>query len=323
MNLRPPGPQPGALPDCATPRGCCRRKRATGIEPALEAWKASVQPQHFARSRRSDRSRALGRRSGAAGAPRSAPRRLVGERRRRPGAEPVVAAPSSVTTRPAERAAERRGEQRDEPGVLLLAAEALERHRLARAPRQTCSGYLRSDSVSKWPAAAATTAMPSAAHSPRQLARSALDGGAGGARVGHPGEAVVRGERDVDDRARRRPGASRARPRRAPSLSVPPTLSRVTGPPALGLDRLGGHEVLAAGVVDEHVEAAVALEGARRRSARRPRGSRMSPATPSAPADLARRRLEHLRRGGRRWTPWRRRPQARGRPPCRGPCRHR
>jgi hypothetical protein len=24
-------------------------KRATGIEPALEAWKASVQPQHFAR----------------------------------------------------------------------------------------------------------------------------------------------------------------------------------------------------------------------------------------------------------------------------------
>ena len=47
LNLRPPGPQPGALPDCATPRDSC--KRATGIEPALEAWKASVQPQHFAR----------------------------------------------------------------------------------------------------------------------------------------------------------------------------------------------------------------------------------------------------------------------------------
>ena len=47
LNLRPPGPQPGALPDCATPRGSS--KRATGIEPALEAWKASVQPQHFAR----------------------------------------------------------------------------------------------------------------------------------------------------------------------------------------------------------------------------------------------------------------------------------
>jgi hypothetical protein len=32
------------------------RKRATGIEPALEAWKASVQPQHFARSGRADHS---------------------------------------------------------------------------------------------------------------------------------------------------------------------------------------------------------------------------------------------------------------------------
>jgi hypothetical protein len=39
------------------PAGCATRlrhspwhyKRATGIEPALEAWKASVQPQHFAR----------------------------------------------------------------------------------------------------------------------------------------------------------------------------------------------------------------------------------------------------------------------------------
>jgi hypothetical protein len=71
LNLRPPGPQPGALPDCATPRGrsmitpACPAaishrparvrasgpsERATGIEPALEAWKASVQPQHFARA---------------------------------------------------------------------------------------------------------------------------------------------------------------------------------------------------------------------------------------------------------------------------------
>ena len=50
LNLRPPGPQPGALPDCATPR-YVDLERATGIEPALEAWKASVQPQHFARKR--------------------------------------------------------------------------------------------------------------------------------------------------------------------------------------------------------------------------------------------------------------------------------
>ena len=49
LNLRPPGPQPGALPDCATPRGAPASERATGIEPALRAWKAPVQPQHFAR----------------------------------------------------------------------------------------------------------------------------------------------------------------------------------------------------------------------------------------------------------------------------------
>src|SRR4051794_16701414 len=48
LNLRPPGPQPGALPDCATPRGyelrTCAAKRATGLEPAPRAWKAPVQP---------------------------------------------------------------------------------------------------------------------------------------------------------------------------------------------------------------------------------------------------------------------------------------
>src|SRR3954447_2755180 len=46
------------------PAGCATRlrhspwcyvpERATGIEPALEAWKASVQPQHFARRLRAD-----------------------------------------------------------------------------------------------------------------------------------------------------------------------------------------------------------------------------------------------------------------------------
>ena len=55
LNLRPPGPQPGALPDCATPRGALDSERATGIEPALRAWKAPVQPQHFARKAPSKR----------------------------------------------------------------------------------------------------------------------------------------------------------------------------------------------------------------------------------------------------------------------------
>src|SRR5579884_2290893 len=49
LNLRPPGPQPGALPDCATPRGGailrrCGEERATGLEPVPRAWKAPVQP---------------------------------------------------------------------------------------------------------------------------------------------------------------------------------------------------------------------------------------------------------------------------------------
>ena len=74
LNLRPPGPQPGALPDCATPRS---DKRATGIEPALEAWKASVQPQHFARQSSASSYRAPpGRRAATANA---WPRRAVRE----------------------------------------------------------------------------------------------------------------------------------------------------------------------------------------------------------------------------------------------------
>src|SRR5215216_6617896 len=53
------------------PAGCATRlrhspicrlaERATGIEPALEAWKASVQPQHFARGDGADDSRGSGR----------------------------------------------------------------------------------------------------------------------------------------------------------------------------------------------------------------------------------------------------------------------
>ena len=67
LNRRPLGPQPSALPNYATPRyfqltlaidpvpnetevvDSATFKRATGIEPALRAWKALVQPQHFAR----------------------------------------------------------------------------------------------------------------------------------------------------------------------------------------------------------------------------------------------------------------------------------
>src|SRR5689334_24425307 len=56
----PPIGETGFEPATARPpAGCATRlrhspwhpERATGIEPALEAWKASVQPQHFARKR--------------------------------------------------------------------------------------------------------------------------------------------------------------------------------------------------------------------------------------------------------------------------------
>ncbi len=56
LNQRPLGPQPSALPDCATPRGSAddshsatAAERATGLEPAPRAWKALVQPLHHAR----------------------------------------------------------------------------------------------------------------------------------------------------------------------------------------------------------------------------------------------------------------------------------
>ena len=157
MNLRPPGPQPGALPDCATPRGFRPTERATGIEPALKAWKAFVQPQHFARSGRRHRTAAAvhGQRGAA---------RLCGDlsllarqARRRPGAEPVVARGVERDDRVGEGVAERRGGERDEPGVLLLAAEALERD---GARRSAPDGPARTTSASH-AASSAAAAVPS------------------------------------------------------------------------------------------------------------------------------------------------------------------
>jgi hypothetical protein len=37
LNLRPPGPQPGALPDCATPRGRPMIARYGGLQPIRQA----------------------------------------------------------------------------------------------------------------------------------------------------------------------------------------------------------------------------------------------------------------------------------------------
>src|SRR3954452_23356883 len=47
----------------------CREERATGIEPALGAWKAPVQPQHFARKAPAKRTEGAWVRAGQAGLP--------------------------------------------------------------------------------------------------------------------------------------------------------------------------------------------------------------------------------------------------------------
>ena len=117
------------------PAGCATRlrhspwhpERATGIEPALEAWKASVQPQHFARKRHQGYLRSTGpcgagaTGSGAAllGGHRAA---IVGQGRRWPGPEPVVGGAVEGDHRAAQRVAERAREQRDEPAELLHGA---------------------------------------------------------------------------------------------------------------------------------------------------------------------------------------------------------
>ena len=140
MNLRPPGPQPGALPDCATPRdgpvlrvrrcGGPSRERATGIEPALELGRLLCN-HYTSPASGADDSRAayaLARRSSVGTSPSSSTSDGGGQ-----GPNQLSRAPSSVITEPRQRAAERRGGERDEPGVLLLAAEALERDRAGGA----------------------------------------------------------------------------------------------------------------------------------------------------------------------------------------------
>ena len=104
-----------------------------------------------------------------------------------------------------------------------------------------------------------------------------------------PGEAVMRRQRHVDHRAAVAERALGGEPRHPLGRADVEPRHR---PPALRLDRLRGREVLAAGVVDEHVEPPAALEregedplrvGVRADVAGHPRG-----------AELRRRRLEHL-----------------------------
>jgi hypothetical protein len=94
---------------------------------------------------------------------------------------------------------------------------------------------------------------------PRKLARDRLDDGASRARVGHGGHSVVRGDGHVYDR----PPAGGPHRQLVGGLAHRQGASDVQAldrAPALRHDRLGGDEVLAAGVVEEEVEPAVAIE---------------------------------------------------------------
>ena len=201
MNLRPPGPQPGALPDCATPRGVSsragdgNRTRPRSLEGFCATTTLRPQadgPMIAVRGRVSGPRAAL---LGRARSPASSSSDGGGQ-----GPNQLSRAPSSVMTEPES--------ARPSGDAASATSQACSSSRPRRwsgtvraAARQTGSGYLRSDAVSKWPAASASTAMPSARPLARERARVALDGGAGGARVRHPGQPVVGRERDVDDRA--------------------------------------------------------------------------------------------------------------------------
>ena len=157
LNLRPPGPQPGALPDCATPRGDARPSGRPDSNRLLEAWKAPVQPltprpQAWTPPSRVARSspplQATGRRSSIGTSPSSST--IAG---RRPRAGPVVARAVERHGRAVEAPAQRRREQRDQPRVLLRSCPGAGAAPSATAARPTASGYLISTSVSNRPIA--------------------------------------------------------------------------------------------------------------------------------------------------------------------------
>ena len=206
LNLRPPGPQPGALPDCATPRGTACPERATGLEPALRAWKAFVQPLHHARQR-SEAYRS-GRDVGAASS-------ASGRRRR----SSVGTSPSSssitraATGRPscrARRRASRPSPERSRPSG--EASSAISHANSSIVP----SRWSGTDERGRAPDVLRVLAQRlgveaadrrgddgDAALGPlaRLLARDLLDRRARRARVGEARVAAVRRDRDVDDRA--------------------------------------------------------------------------------------------------------------------------
>ena len=239
-----------------------------------------MQPQHFAREgadgSRSAPGRGGRRRPPAPGAPLLRRHLAVPDQvRRRPGAGPVVERAVEGDHRAGQGAAERRGEQRHQPAVLLEARRAAGAGRTPPRCRHSSAGYLRSDSVANRPSASAMTDTPSraqAAASSRVSASTAARAAPVWAIAGMPwcGETVTLTIVPAGVAHRQLVGGLAHRQRAA---DVEP-VDRV---PALGRDPLGRNEVLPAGVVEQDVEPAHGDRARPGRSARRHRDSRMSP----------------------------------------------
>ena len=129
LNLRPPGPQPGALPDCATPRGKQAGDGNRTRPRSLEGFCAAT-------TLRPARPFACYRRSSLGTSPEASASPGGGH-----GPNQLSRAPSSVTVEPLKRAAKRRGEKCHEPCVLGDATETLQRDR-AGHPRPHGLGIL-------------------------------------------------------------------------------------------------------------------------------------------------------------------------------------
>ena len=232
LNLRPPGPQPGALPDCATPRGAfvCRAGDGNRTRPkSLEGSCATTTLRPPAVSRPRD----LGRPGAAPPSghvPSSSARPGGGQ-----GPGPVVDAAVERHDRAAERAAHAATPAAPRASAnSCIVPEPLQRHAAGRArgsrPPGTCSAT-RSRS----------------GRSPRRPRRRRADAQRGGQLARQRLHRRPRRARCAPSPASRGAGETVTltivpprRPRIAPStaacviVSVPSTFSRCTAAPALG-----------------------------------------------------------------------------------------
>ena len=140
LNLRPPGPQPGALPDCATPRGWQAGDRNRTRPRSLEGFCAATTLRpHAARAILPRRRSSTGTSPESSASPSGGQVRTSCRARRRAyrGAVEGRGRAARRAGRRARRAPRRgRGGQRD----------------VRDTPARTVAGYLSSAWVSKWPA---------------------------------------------------------------------------------------------------------------------------------------------------------------------------